>query len=177
MSSKHRHHQRWLRRMREAAGFSQVEALVGSALLMMAASQSLSVFSTSLQATGKAKVRDGLNAAIHADLEQVRHQVADWASSTNTDEQLSYAPPLSACSQASLGTTLLLDKASQLPASSNLDLSTAPQRLRGITINRLISTVAGNANLLQVSYSTGSNSPISVTQTATLAIPAQGWCS
>jgi len=163
--------------MREAAGFSQVEVLVGSALLMMAASQSLSLFSSSLQATGKAKLRDGLNAAIHSDLELVRHQVAEWARGESTDGQLSYAPSTTTCSQANLGTALLAEKASALPATGSLDLSSAPLQLRGITINRSISTVPGNANLLQVSYSTGSNSPISVTQTATLAIPAQGWCA
>jgi hypothetical protein len=163
--------------MREAAGFSQVEVLVGSALLMLAASQSLSLFSSSLQATGKAKLRDGLNAAIHSDLELVRHQVADWARGSSTDGQLSYAPSATACSQANLGTTLLIEKTSTLPATGNLDMSNAPQQLRGITINRSISTAPGNANLLQVSYSTGSNSPISVTQTTTLKIPAQGWCA
>jgi len=177
VASKYRHHERWLRRMRKAAGFSQVEVLVGSALLMLAASQSLSLFSTSLQATGKAQLRDGLNAAIHSDLELVRHQVADWARGSSTDGQLSYAPSATACSQANLGTALLTEKASALPATGSLDLSSAPQQLRGITIHRSISTVSGNANLLQVSYSTGSNSPISVTQTTTLKIPAQGWCA
>lgn len=174
MASKYRHQKRWLRK---AAGFSQVEVLVGSALLMLAASQSLSLFSTSLQATGKAQLRDGLNAAIHSDLELVRHQVADWARGSSTDGQLSYAPSAASCSQANLGTALLAEKTSTLPATGNLDMSSAPLQLRGITINRSISTVPGNANLLQVSYSTASNSPISVAQTTTLKIPAQGWCA
>ena len=178
MAFRHRQHQRWLRRWRAcAAGFSQVEVLVGSVLLMLVASQSLSLFSTSMQATGKAKVRDGLNAAIHSDLELVRHQVADWARGNNTDGQLSYAPSTTACSQANLASTLLAEKASDLPVTSLVDLSTAPQGLRSITIHRSISTVPGNANLLQVNYSTGNNSPINVAQRATLSIPAQGWCA
>lgn len=159
------------------SGLSQVEVLVASAVLMLTVSQSLSLFGSTLQATGKAQIRDGVNAAINADLEQVRHTVASWSATSNSDGQLAYNPDPAVCSQGELGTALLQANASNLPASSVLDLANAPKRLQGIRIARTISTASGSRNLIQVSYATAAGSPVSVSQSTTLVTPAQGWCS
>ena len=157
-------------------GFSQVEALVASAVLMVAVSQSLNLNGSTLRATGKAQLRDGLNAAINADLEQIRHTIASWAQSERSDGQLAYAPSAQACESGSLGTALLAAQGTALPGANILDTSNAPTRVKAIRIQRTISTSPGNSNLIVVSYATGSDSPVSIRQQTTLAIPAQGWC-
>lgn len=164
-------------RSNRESGFSQVEALVASTVLMLTVSQSLSLFGSTLQATGKAQLRDGVNAAINADLEQVRHTVAAWSATSNSDGQLAYDPDPAICSQGELGSALLQANASNLPTNSVLSLSNAPARLKGIRITRTINTAAGNANLIQVSYATAAGSPVSISQSTTLVTPAQGWCS
>jgi len=160
-----------------SAGFSLLEALVASFLLILAATQSLNLFAASMVALGKAQLRDGLNAAISADLEQVRTEVSSWASTATTDGQLAYAPAMTNCLSGTLGQQLLADKTSQLPITSNVDLSTGPTKLKGIQITRSISILADNKNLIRISYATAPGSPISITQSTTLNTPAQGWCS
>lgn len=158
-------------------GFGMVEALVAGFLLIAAVTQAISLFFASINATDRARLRDGLNSAISADLEQVRHKVASWALNANNDSgQLSYEPGIADCNNASLGVALLADLSTELPRSSVLDLSKAPDRLGAITVNRSVSVVTGNNNLIQVSYSTAADSPIKVESSSTLSIPAQGWC-
>ena len=160
----------------ENSGFSQVEALVASAVLMVAVSQSLNLNGSTLRATGKAQLRDGLNAAINADLEQIRHTIASWAQSERSDGQLAYAPSAQACESGTLGTALLADQRNDLPASSTLALIDAPEKVRSVRIERTISTSATSSNLIVINYTTSSDSPVSIKQQTTLAIPAQGWC-
>ena len=76
--------------MKAVQGFSLVEALVASFLLMFTVSQSLRVFSTTMDTIGKSRLRDSLNAAIHADLEEVRNEVADWATDTSREGMTRY---------------------------------------------------------------------------------------
>ena len=102
-----------------SAGFSQVEALVASAVLMMAVSQSLNLYGSTLQATGKAQLRDGINAAINADLEQIRHTISTWALTESSDGQLAYSPSNEACESGALASSLLADHAASLPTSSS----------------------------------------------------------
>ena len=178
---------RFQRSPARANGFSLVEALVSSFLLMLAVSQSLSIFGTTLSAMGKSRLRDSLNAAIHADLEAVRNQVADWALETPADGLTSYAPDSNSCDSNQLATALLDDKRAestpQLVASTTLDLTASSIPTPGLAITRTIKPVgtadksSGDGNLLEVDYSTNTNRLISIKRKSILMIPAQGWCS
>ena len=143
---------------------------------MVAVSQSLSLNGSTMRATSKAQLRDGLNAAINADLEQIRHSISSWAQSERSDGQLAYAPGAQACEAGTLGIALLAEQATNLPSSAILSPADAPNKVRAIRIERTISTSPENSNLIVVRYSTGNDSPVAVKQQTTLAIPAQGWC-
>ena len=154
---------------------------MASAILMITVSQSASLFTDSMQATGKAKLRDGINAAVNADLERVRNEVSQWAIKNieindNSDGQLAYNPSATACSSGTLAQTLLTDRSSQLPVASTVDLTGVPMRQGNVVINRTISVPSDNKNLIAISYATTANSPISLNLSTTLATPAQGWC-
>ena len=159
-----------------SAGVGLVDAMVSSSILMVVVSQSANLFGSSMNAMSNSQLRDGLNAAISADIEQVRHQIANWATAADQDGQLTYAPSSEACEAAALAEALLIDQSAELPLLSNIDLSNAPTRLQGTTINRNISVDPNNKNLILISYVTADSSPISVNQKTTLATPAQGWC-
>lgn len=158
-------------------GVGLVDAMVSSSILMVIVSQSAGLFGNSMNALSNSKLRDGLNAAISADLELVRHEVADWASTTAVDGQMSYAPGDAECAAGKLGEALLTAKSAVLPVASTIDLSTAPVQLKGTTINRSISVDPDNKNLIRISYATANGSAIKVNQSTTLATPAQGWCA
>ena len=178
---------RFQRSPARANGFSLVEALVSSFLLMLAVSQSLSIFGTTLSALGKSRLRDSLNAAIHADLEAVRNQVADWALEAPGDGLIRYAPGSTSCEENQLAQALLSDKRTestpQLPEESTLDLSGSSVPTPGLLVTRTIKPVgiddssSGDGNLIEVGYSTNANSLISIKRKSILMIPAQGWCS
>jgi len=144
--------------------------MVSSVLLMLVVSQSASLFSQSLGALGKARLRDGVNAAIAADLEQVRHEVFTWSADAtpSLDGQLSYSPLTAACDGGTLATQLLADRSTALPGQKTLT--------SGISIDRTISVDPDDANVLLVRYTTQSGSLVSVQQTTALVPPAQGWC-
>ena len=161
---------------RSTGGFSQVEAIVASAILMITLTQSAALFTNSMQATGKAKLRDGVNAAVNADLEQVRHQVSTWAMSTTSDGQLAYNPDATACANGTLAQALLANRSSQLPVASTVDLTGIPMRQGTVVVNRTLSVPTDNQNLLAVNYATTASSPISIKLSTTLTMPAQGWC-
>ena len=148
--------------------------MVSSVLLMLVVSQSASLFSQSLGALGKARLRDSVNAAIAADLEQVRHEVFTWAADTtpSVDGQLSYSPIASACNAGTLATSLLSDRSSTLPTQATL----SSQALPGISIHRSISVDPSDADVLLVRYSTSGSTIVSVDQNTALVPPAQGWC-
>ena len=157
-------------------GLGLVDAMVSSSILMVIATQSLGLIGDSMSAMGKSQMRDGLNAAINADLELVRHNVADWAKTT-TDGQLTYSPDSSACKAGTLATALLADANSGLESGTEeVSLANAPTKLQGVTINRTISVNPQNKNLIRISYSTDGGS-IDVEQNASMITPAQGWCS
>lgn len=160
-----------------SGGVGLVDAMVSSGILMVIVSQSAGLFGSSINALSNSQLRDGLNAAISADMELVRHHVADWASAASNDGQLAYAPSREACDAGALGEALLLDKSAELPVVSTIDLNNAPTKLQGVTINRSIRVDPDNANLIRISYATADGSAISVSQSTTLATPAQGWCA
>lgn len=160
-----------------SGGVGLVDAMVSSSILMVIVSQSAGLFGNSMDALSNSKLRDGLNAAISADLELVRDEVSNWASGTSMDGQITYEPGDAECSAGTLGEALLTAKSDVLPVASTLDLSSAPTALRGTTINRSISVDPSNKNLIHISYATADGSPISVNQSTTLATPAQGWCA
>ena len=159
-------------------GVGLVDAMVSSSVLMLIVSQSAGLFGQSMNALSKGRLRDGLNAAISADMELVRKNVADWASDTSMGGQLTYAPDTATCDAGTLGQALLADPSSGLSAgTSTVSLSGAPTPLQGISIDRTITVDPSNSNLIHVSYATRAGSPIAVEQHATLATPAQGWCA
>ena len=152
--------------------------MVSSVLLMLVVSQSASLFSQSLGALGKARLRDGINAAIAADLEQVRHEVFTWAADTtpSLDGQLSYSPIASACNSGTLATQLLADRTAALPSQRSFTPGSSSSPLPGVTISRSISVDPTDTNVLLVRYTTQSGSLVNVQQTTALVPPAQGWC-
>lgn len=168
----------------DSAGFSLVEALVSSFLLLLAVSQSLSLFGTTMSALGKARLRDSLNAAIHANLEQVRHDVESWQLTASNDGLTTYTPNTQSCADSSLASLLLAQKrADNEFLDGPLDLSQLGVPLQGLQVNRTITILGGissateNGNLLEVRYATPEGSLINVERKAVLVTPAQGWCS
>lgn len=157
-------------------GVGLVDAMVSSSILMVIVGQSAALFGNSMNAISNSRMRDGINAAISADLELVRHEVADWASAVQVDGQFSYAPDEVSCSAGHLGETLLDEKADELPVVSTIDLTSAPRTLKGIKINRSIQADPTNKNLIRISYTTSDESAINVKHNSTLSTPAQGWC-
>ena len=153
------------------------ESLVSSFILVALATQSGQLFGSSLNALGKSRLRDGVNAAINHDLENVRQIVASWKvdASMATNGQLAYAPDTSHCQNATLATALLSNQSDNLPASASLDLSASSTPLEGLTVTRSIGSATGNNNLIQVIYQTAGSS-LKTQVSTTLAIPAQGWC-
>ena len=173
----------------QQAGFSLVEALVSSFLLMLAVSQSLNVFGLTMNALGASRIRDGLNAAIHADLEAVRNEVATWRLDTSVDGMTAYNLQgySEACKTNTLATELLADKRAQSPSTleasvSAISLGDSSVPSKGSSVRRDITVFArtdggsGDGNLIQVAYATNSGSVVSIERKAVISIPAQGWC-
>ena len=158
-------------------GLGLVDAMVSSSILMVIATQSMGLMGDSMAAMGKSQMRDGLNAAISADLELVRHNVADWSKSTSVGGQLTYAPDSSACDAGTLATALLSDTSSGLEiGTEEVSLVDAPTKLQGFTISRTINVDPDNSNLIRISYTTDGGI-INVEQNASMTTPAQGWCA
>ena len=161
-----------------SGGVGLVDAMVSSSILMVIVSQSAGLFGASMNAIGNGQLRDGLNAAISADMELVRQDVAGWASDSSMDGQLTYDPDPTVCDAGELGKALLEDADSGLSSgTTEVSLSGAPTKLQGVTINRTISVDPDNKNLIRISYATADGSAIKVNQSTTLATPAQGWCA
>ena len=154
------------------------ESLISSFILVGLVTQTGKLFGDSMQALGKGRLRDGINAAIHRDLEDVRQVVSAWKAdgSMTTNGQLAYLPDMANCENGSLATALLSENTTKLPASSILNLSSISTPLQGLQVTRTIATPVGNTNLIQVVYSTNSSSSLKTKMSTTLAIPAQGWC-
>ena len=153
------------------------ESLISSFILVGLATQTGHLFGDSIQALGKSRLSDNINAAIHRDIEDVRQLVSTWKADAliTTNGQLAYWPDETQCDYGTLTKALLSENTLSLPSSSTLDLSNASTTLRGIEVTRTIGTVVGNTNLIQVNYSTNSNSSLKTEVSTTLAIPAQGW--
>jgi hypothetical protein len=161
-----------------SGGVGLVDAMVSSSILMVIVSQSAGLFGNSMNALNSSQLRDGINGAISADIELVRQDVADWASESSMDGQLTYAPDVAECDAGTLGEALLNDQNSGLSSgTTQVSLRNAPNKLQGVQINRTISVDPDNANLIRISYVTADGSAISVNQSTTLATPAQGWCA
>ena len=153
-------------------------------VLMTVTSQSLSLMTDSMQAYGKARLRDALYAAVHNDLEEVRHELASWKAAHSNDGQLIYTPDSSSCSNNTLGSDFIDDKQSNNELlNGNINLNNIPISNRGVSINRTIFTASnsasnpGNENIIIVEYTSPTGSLIPIKQKAHLLAPAQGWCS
>lgn len=149
---------------------------------MLGVSQSLTVFGSSMNALGTARIRDRINHTIHKDLELIREQVAAWKYS-EVNGKVTYTPPSSNCYN-SLATAIINDSTTNLPTAPtaiNLSNTGSDMSLKGMEINRSISIYnggvnTGDGNLLEVNYSSGSNGAFSINRKAVISIPAQGWC-
>ena len=181
-----------------SGGVGLVDAMVSSSILMVVVSQSAGIFGASINATGNSALRDGINAAISADMELVRQNVDDWAKDSTMGGQLAYDPDEAHCVSGTLGQALLDDPNSELssgttqvavssaisaPQSESLNDSEDPAAIReslsslkGTSINRTVSVDPNNHNLIRISYATADGSPIKVSQSSTLVTPAQAWC-
>ena len=154
------------------------ESLVSSFILVSMVTQSGRVFGDSMQALGKSRLRDGVNAIIHRDIERVRDAVAAWQINTESDNsgQLSYAPNLVACEQGKLAEELLDGGNSSVQAgTSTLDLSSLHSPPKELKVSRTISTASDNNNLILITYESNMGKSKTLAS-STLVIPAQGWC-
>ena len=93
-------------------GLSLVKALVSSVVLMTVASQSISLMTDSMRAFRKARLRGELYAAVHIDLEEVRHELASWKAAQSIEGQLIYELDSNSCSSNKLGSDFIYDKQS-----------------------------------------------------------------
>lgn len=154
------------------------ESLISSFILVALTTQTGQLFGNSMQALGKGRLRDTINGAIHRDVENVRQIVASWKADTSmaTNGQLTYWPDLTQCNDGTLATALLSDNTNTLPETHLLDLSETSTPFQGLQVRRTITTVDGNTNLIQVNYATQGSKTIHTERSATLSIPAQGWC-
>lgn len=154
------------------------ESLISSFILVALTTQSGQLFGNSIQALSKSRLRDSINAAINRDIEDVRQSVASWEADTTmtTNGQLTYWPDETHCDEGTLATALLSDQADQLPTTSKVNLSGLSIPLQGVEVMRTIGIHNGNANLIQVNYSTSETSLLKAESSTTLSIPAQGWC-
>ena len=150
--------------------------MVSTCILMLIVTQSAGLFGTSLSALTKSTLRDGINGAISANIEQVRHDIADWKKTATLDGQLQYNPDPAICQAGTLGQALLTSS-SLSSGTTRVSLTNAPTKLQGVAINRTVSVDPDNSNLIRISYATADGSPIQVNQSTTLATPAQGWCA
>ena len=149
------------------------ESLVSSFILVALATQSGRLFGDSMQALGKSRLRDRVNAVIHQDIEEVRDRVALWKidNSMTINGQLAYIPDEIHCEEGTLATALLNDNTQELPATTTV------MQFEGLTVERNVSTATGNTNLIQVNYFTSGSNRIKTEISTTLSIPAQGWCA
>ena len=159
-------------------GFSLPEAMISSVLLLMVVNQSASLYNTSVKSLNGAQLRDGVDAAVFADLEAVRQEVFEWAQDSNTvDGQLSYSPPVDDCKNKSLATTLVSELSIELqPAGSTVDLTYINTPISNLTVTRTINVDSENGNLINIQYQSSGNSNLTVNKATTLLPPAQGWC-
>ena len=170
----------------QADGFSLVEALVASFLLMLAVSQSMSIFGVTMTALGNSRLRDSLNAAVHADLESIRNEISSWASNSNIEGIISYSPDVQACKTNQLAQKIIDENMNntKLKTVSSIAIETTTP-LHGSIISRTTRVFSsgsttpspGEGNLIDVIYQSNSNSPIKIERRSILSIPAQGWCN
>ncbi len=152
------------------SGFSVVEVVIASVLLIVAIAATSDVFTNFSRNFTSSRLRDGLSALIAEDLENLRGQVAAYGSPTTTAGQVTYSPIASVCNTATLAADMVATNTATFPATSTI---TAPPRLRNVVVNR---TITANGNRLEVSYATANGSPISLRLQSTLVPPAQSWC-
>lgn len=154
------------------------ESLISSFILVALSTQSSYVFSSSMQALGKGRMRDQVNAIINQDIERVRQVIASWEADTSmtTNGQLSYWPSKIHCDEGTLGTALLSDNATTLLPSYNLNLSQIKTPLKGLEVAVNVGTAVENTNLIQITYTTNDSKKLNTKVSTTLSIPAQGWC-
>ena len=154
------------------------ESLISSFILVALTTQTGQLFGDSIQALGKSRLKDSVNAAIHRDIEDVRRIIASWKAdvSMQTNGQLAYLPEKIQCENGTLATAFLSESSNTLPASLNLNLSSIKTPLRNLIVLRTIEEVSGNANLIQVNYTTIGNTSLKTEANTTFTIPAQGWC-
>lgn len=129
-----------------------------------------------MNALSNSLLRDDFNAIISTDIEQVRHQIANWATAANHDDQLTHAPSGEAYEAAALAEALLIDQSAEIPLLSAVDLSNAPTRLQWTTINSNNSVDPNSKKLILISYVTAGGNSIRVDHKTALAAPSQGWC-
>ena len=166
------------------------ESLVSSFLLMLFAGQSGRVFTYSMEAAGKTKIRDQIALSISSDLEHVRNQVNLWKTvGTNLNSnglplngEMSYEPTAAMCLNNTLAKDLLNDNVfSGQGILNNTESETTIVKTivvpsTDIEITRTISSEAKNYNLLNIHYKINAQSLKQSDQRTTLMMPAQAWC-
>lgn len=154
------------------------ESLISSFILVALTTQTGQLFGDSIEALGKSRLRDSVNAVIHRDIEDVRRIIASWKAdvSMQANGQLAYLPDKIQCENGTLATAFLRESSNTLPAALNLNLSSVKTPLRNLIVIRTIEEANGNANLIQVKYTTSGNISLKTEANTTFTIPAQGWC-
>ena len=172
--------------------------MVSSVLLAMVVVNASNLFIQSGSNTRTSSLRDAVNARIAEDIEELRRTSMEWACTTGTactglavdaDKPVAYQTATTspsdyntACSSSTVAALMKDQLPTALPSGpTQLDWShnrpggiAIPVALTTVTINRSISA---NGNKLEVSYTTGPNSPFKVELHTSLVPEAVGWCA
>ena len=157
-----------------SGGVGLPEALVSSTILMAMVASASGLFADSMGAMQNSRMNDALNAGVNANIEQVREQLAGYASSGNGE----YNP--SASEAGSLGenfiTTILDPTGSSSYDHDNDGTDDGIQTTENIGGEDVIRTVLWSGNSIEISYSHVADDGTTTTvQGTSMVAPAAGW--
>ena len=157
-----------------SGGVGLPEALVSSTILMAMVAGASGLFADSMGSMQNSRMRDALNAGVNANIEQVREQLAGYASTGNGE----YNP--SASQAGSLGehfvTTVLDPSGSSGYDHDNDGTNDGIQTTESIGGESVIRTVLWSGNSIEISYShVGDDGATTNVQGTSMVAPAAGW--
>lgn len=155
-------------------GVGLPEALVSSTILMAMVASASGLFADSMGAMQNSRMQDALNAGVNANIEQVREQLANYASSGNGE----YNPLASEA--GSLGEhfiTTELDPDNKFGYDHDNDgAADGIRTTETIGGENVIRTVLWSGNSIEISYShVGDDGTTSTVQGTSIVAPAAGW--
>lgn len=155
-----------------AGGVGLPEAMVSSTILMAMVSGACGCFANSMGAVSNSQIQDALNAGIHANIEQVRNDLAQHNFDENTG---TYNPTVASdIGQNFLDNSGYTDKDGNATNGIETEIQVGNE-----TVNRII-LADGNSITVTYTYEEQSGSSSGSTSTlreTTMVAPAAGWLS